>query len=274
MTNRMAWFSAALFGSITFSDSSFTQTILAIQAKGEQQAFLEKGFAVLPFQLTLTSPAGPVANAEIKLSITGVENRSRAMARGYEKTLEGPSFHQPVMGSQKGLYETTVRTNVRGEAEVLLTDIVGERKVDLKAVSTGAPTASQLTVEIGPGALSRFASAPLGKKSWLETFELCNGRAYADQPANWKIGIGVVGGSFMPSLQNIQAVSLPGKYNREASARGAALAAGWSDDARYRNSNAVRPNRASHVSLTDGNFHGPGGNDVNSTEYAVCLKKR
>lgn len=78
----------------------------------------------------------------------------------------------------------------------------------------------------------------------------------------------------MPSLQNIQAVSLPGKYNREASARGAALAAGWSDDARYRNSRVVMANRASHVSLTDGDFHGSGGNDVNSTEYAVCLKKR
>lgn len=76
----------------------------------------------------------------------------------------------------------------------------------------------------------------------------------------------------MPTLVQMQAVSLPGKYNRNGNAYGAALAAGWPTDRRYWNARPVMQSRASHVSLLDGNYHGSGGNDINAEEYGVCLK--
>lgn len=165
-------------------------------------------------------------------------------------------------------------TDAQGRVETILTDIIGERDVTIEAKLPQYPAtpAAQRSISTGPGPLSLFASAPGKPVSWLELYKECNGAPYPGDPLQWKTSEEFAGGEKMPTLAQLQAISLPGHYNRQANACGAALAAGWPDDHRYWNGRPVMKARASHASLRDGNYHGSGGNDIGAKEYGVCLK--
>lgn len=69
--------------------------------------------------------------------------------------------------------EGTPPTGVRA----FLTDIVGERKVTVKAVTTIGGQTYEATTEVhfGPGPLAAFAGPPHGASTWREAVKACGG---------------------------------------------------------------------------------------------------
>jgi hypothetical protein len=174
---------------------------------------------------------------------------------------------------------------------VSLTDIVGSRKVRVKASvdidGDGTPETAEILVEFKEGPLSVFY-APIAGKTWTEAYTECNpGYTYPANskgpdyplPAVWPSnsnpndpayyyggGDANIGGSGgMPFPADLQRVSA------NPTGQGAAFAAGWSGD-RYRSGEADTANYAYLVRLSDGSVpSGPYG-DVNTERPVVCRR--
>jgi hypothetical protein len=137
---------------------------------------------------------------------------------------------------------------------VALTDIVGSRKVTVKAsvdinsdgIIDQMRETAKIDVTFGAGPLSVFY-APVDKKiTWLDAYAECNpnytypanskGQTYPASPGDWKTGTGYVGGGDnyaggkggMPFIKELQRVSGRDATNNPTGL-GAAYAAGWPD---------------------------------------------
>lgn len=257
----------------SFSALACASGSLSLVVESVDGDFVETGFALARFRAVFEAHGKPVAGQAVNWRVISVKNRSEAMPEGRENRVEGLRWEHPYPGTLK-IGEWPSVTDDQGAARAALADIIGERTVLLRAyaVYEGKEYSAEAAVDFGKGPLSVFA-APLPQPvTWLELYAICNGEPYSGDPEAWEVGIGMVGGGKMPSMQQVQAVSMPAEYNQLPSAMGAAVVAGWPRDKRYWNGRAVMKGRASHVNLMDGNPHGSGGNSVHAKEYGVCLR--
>ena len=112
--------------------------------------------------------------------------------------------------------EGTPPTGVRA----FLTDIVGERKVTVKAVTTIGGQTYEATTEVhfGPGPLAAFAGPPHGASTWREAVKACGGTWDVDMSGYYQPQ------TRLPTEEQLYALAGRSRY-------GAAHAAGWRDDA-------------------------------------------
>lgn len=271
---KIAFF-AVILAIFSFFDIAYGQIRLSVLAPDEAKDFISEGYASVPLAISLAKDGKPLSGTLVRLKIAAAENHCAALPDPAGTGITGLSWRKAAPAGQNALTEMDARTDENGNAEAVLTDIIGEREVVILAsYQDGNEEArAEQTVRIGKGPLSIFASPPPAEPlTWLELYETCNGRPYDGDPADWDIGAGLKGGEKMPTLEQMLAVSLPGPYNKQKNALGVGLAAGWPTDMRYWNGRAVMKSRASHVNIQDGNFHGSDGNDVNGKQRGICLK--
>ncbi|GHU30260.1 hypothetical protein AGMMS50256_16850 [Betaproteobacteria bacterium] len=151
-------------------------------------------------------------------------------------------------------------------ATATLTDIVGSRRVELRAeVSINGETYTGTTaIDFGKGPLSEFREAPRGSMNWADA-----GTACGNNPGN-PASPGYQPNTKLPRQEQLQAVAGSGSGGRQ----GAAHAAGWRDDTngsgwfRYWAGEALGiGGNAVNVGLDIGNT-GSSGYD---TPVAVCV---
>lgn len=259
--------------SILFSVAAHAEDSLTIELKSLSGDFVETGYAAAEMSAVFKKDGKPVSGVPVSWKIAAVENRSEALPLSAKNRIEGLSWEHPDRSGKK-IGEFATVTNSTGTARAKLTDIIGERTVTVAVTAAygGSKYHSGQTVAFGNGPLSIFA-APLPEPvTWIELYAICNGKPYLGNPVDWKIGIGRVGGEKMPSLEQMQSISMPSEYNKAQNAMAATVAAGWPTDRRYWNGRAVMQGRASHMDIRNGTHHGSGGNDVNAKEYGVCLR--
>ena len=259
--------------SILFSVAAHAEDALTIELKSMSGDFVETGYATAEMSAVFNKDGKPVGGVPVSWKITAVENRSEAMPLSAKNRIEGLSWDHPDRSVEK-IGEFFTVTDSTGTVRAKLTDIIGERTVTVAATAAygGGKYHGGYPVVFGNGPLSIF-NAPLPEPvTWLELYETCNGKPYPGTPADWKIGIGRVGGDKMPSLEQMQSISMPSEYNKARNAMAAAVTAGWPTDRRYWNDRAVMQGRASHMDIRNGTHHGSGGNDVKAKEYGACLR--
>lgn len=246
---------------------------LSIELRSISGDFIDTGYAAAEMVATFTYGDSLVSSVPIYWEVVSVENRSVALPSAERDRREGLRWEHPFPSGKKiGVAHSM--TDADGLAQMILTDSVGERSVMVAATAkyNGQTYRAEQKLEFGNGPLSIFA-APLPEPvTWLELYAICNGVPYSGDPANWYTGMGLVGGEKMPSLEQMQTISMPSEYNTQPNALAAAAVAGWPTGKRYWNARAVMQNRASHIDILSGNHHGYGGNDVNAKEYGVCLR--
>lgn len=236
-----------------------------ISACVDDSAFQEKGYAEVRLNL-----GGLPASGKVIWEVVRAENRGAAVTEAFREKRTGLSWSEPrYAGTEEvGTLEELVRN---GKSSVLLVDILGERELTLRATwdAEGKTQAAQVKVSIGKGPLSRFKAPVKEKLTWLDFYELTNGRPFKGTSLTWFWGQPPQGGK-MPTLLDMQSVSGPGKYNK-ASGFGAAVAAGWPTDARYWSGDVIMPRRSAHVDITSGSPHGHGGQSIDSLAYGAAL---
>lgn len=259
---------------LALSGAGHARGSLAVAVDSTSGDFIDAGHAQARLSASLVVDGEPVVGADVVWTVSSAANHSAAMPAGRNENTAGLAWTTAVRGNAAPIPELTTATDGSGSATAVLTDIIGERSVLVRAtaLSGGRSYSAEREVVFGKGPLSVFA-APLPEPvSWLELYGICNGRAYGGDPSQWVIGQGFEGGDKLPTMEHIQAVSLPGKYNKHPAAMGAAVAAGWPEDRRYWKGRVVMKMRAGHVNIRDGNPHGSGGQLVGNKEYGVCLR--
>lgn len=272
--NSVIAFVALCFSLAAFTETAFAGGSLQIRQENLSGDFIQKGYAEVTLTAQLIIDELPVPEVAVNWSILSADNRSTAIVSERKTSLAGLSWERPAPGNAGAVMNAVTTTDKQGVAALPLTDIIGERTVTVRAQVSykGKLHTAEDSLTFGKGPLSLFLTPPIGPLSWLELYEICNGTPYGGEPSQWVIGQGFAGGDKVPGMQQIQSVSLPGEFNKQPEAMGAAVAAGWQDDHRYWNGRAVMTMRAGHVDIQNGNPHGSGGNDVNGKEYGVCLR--
>ena len=244
----------------------------AIEVKDISGDFVEKGYAVAKMDAVFKKDGQPVGRIPVSWEIVSVDNRSEALPVTERNRIRGLRWEHPSPSGKTGVYPSV--TDSGGRACAVLTDILGERIVTVAAIAgyEGQQYRAEQTVVFGSGPLSLFTAPLPAPVTWLELYEICNGKPYTGNPSAWQTGMGFVGGDKMPSLEQMQSVSVPSEHNRSKAAFAAAAVAGWPMDRRYWNGRAVMKGRASHIDILKGTHHGWGGNNVNAKEYGVCLR--
>ena len=80
-------------------------------------------------------------------------------------------------------------------------------------------------------------------------------------------------GGKLPSVADLQAVSLKGRYNALSNAFGAGIAAGWPYDIHYWGEpSSAMPGRVRQLQIRNGSPHGAGAIPKSSLRHSVCLK--
>lgn len=247
---------------------------LLITGEVADAQFLDTGRAEARLSAVLRVDGKPAAGTGIVWSVVAVRNESPAMPAGQDAKNTGLSWETAIPANTRPLEDATTVTDDEGRAGIVITDIIGERSVTVRATALhdGREYNAEQELVFGKGPLSLFSAPRPERVSWLELYTVCNGRTYDGDPEQWRIGQGAAGGKKMPTVEQVQAVSLTGKYNALPSAMGAAIAAGWPTDGRYWADGVVMKMRAEHVNLQDGNLHGFGGNSITAKEYGVCLR--
>lgn len=109
--------------------------------------------------------------------------------------IEGLSWDHPDRSVEK-IGEFFTVTDSTGTVRAKLTDIIAREPLRWRRPlhMAAANTYGGYPVVFGNGPLSIF-NAPLPEPvTWPELYETCNGKPYPGNPADWKIGIGRVGG--------------------------------------------------------------------------------
>jgi hypothetical protein len=272
MKMAIATFEYIIFMTLLVGQASASQSLNIIQ-ENQGVNFLQKGYEEISLKLQFNLDGTPIQGAHVQWTILNSDNNSDAMSPDHKTSIAGLSWEKPAPGNIGAITKYVTVTDNQGMSVISLVDIVGERTVTVQAQVSyeGNLYKRECSVTFGKGPLSVFSSPPIGPLSWLDLYKKCNSEPYSGEPSRWEIGQGFAGGAKLPTMQQIQAVSLPGEYNKQANAMGAAIAAGWPNDHRYWNGRVVMKMRASHVDIRDGNPHGSGGNNVHGEEYGVCL---
>ena len=150
------------------------------------------------------------------------------------------------------------KTDGNGTVETQLTDILGERTVTVcAAVMTRGVRGSACTkLEFGKGPLSRFTKPSETPIDYSSHEARCREL-----------------GAKLPSVADLQAVSLKGRYNALPNAFGAGIATGWPYDLHYWGEpSAAMPGRVRQLQIRNGSPHGEGAIPKSSLRHSVCLK--
>lgn len=194
---------------------------------------------------------------DIVWEVRAAENRG-AMAAGFEAAASGLAWHAPVAGRSSPVEGLWTKTDGNGTAETQLTDILGERAVTVCAsvMTKGVRGSACAKLEFGKGPLSRFtkpAETPVDYSSHETRCRELGGK--------------------LPSVADLQAVSLKGRYNALSNAFGAGIAAGWPYDIHYWGEpSSAMPGRVRQLQIRNGSPHGAGAIPKSSLRHSVCLK--
>lgn len=253
---------AAAIALAALSPAAIAALALSGSAEVEDSAFLAKGFAEAAFSVRVTKDGAPQPGVAVRWRVVRSENRG-AVAPGWEASFSGLSWMSPVPGGRGNRPELRSVTDKDGVARAKLFDIVGERRVTVQAAPAGAPEGKAVSIEaaFGKGPLSRFARPEPAPVSWKHFYESCRKAAKKAVPE-----------LLIPSVEDLQTVALPGEYNKNPAAYGAALAAGWPIDLRWLALPRPGADRARHLDLATGNPHGFGGVDFETPQRAVKLR--
>ena len=196
----------------------------------------------------LTKDQRKGVNLDVVWEVQAAENRG-AVAAGFEAAASGPAWRAPVAGRS---------SPVEGAAEATLTDILGERTVTVCAsvITNGVQGSACTKLQFGKGPLSRFtkpAETPVDYSSHETRCRELGGK--------------------LPSVADLQAVSLKGRYNALSNAFGAGIAAGWPYDIHYWGEpSSAMPGRVRQLQIRNGSPHGAGAIPKSSLRHSVCLK--
>lgn len=194
---------------------------------------------------------------DIVWEVRAAENRG-AVAAGFEAAASGLAWHAPVAGRSSPVEGLWTKTDGNGTAETQLTDILGERTVTVCAsvMTKGVRGSACAKLEFGKGPLSRFtkpAETPVDYSSHETRCRELGGK--------------------LPSVADLQAVSLKGRYNALSNAFGAGIAAGWPYDIHYWGEpSSAMPGRVRQLQIRNGSPHGAGAIPKSSLRHSVCLK--
>ena len=194
---------------------------------------------------------------DIVWEVRAAENRG-AVAAGFEAAASGLAWHAPVAGRSSPVEGLWTKTDGNGTVETQLTDILGERTVTVcAAVMTRGVRGSACTkLEFGKGPLSRFTKPSETPIDYSSHEARCREL-----------------GAKLPSVADLQAVSLKGRYNALPNAFGAGIAAGWPYDLHYWGEpSAAMPGRVRQLQIRNGSPHGEGAIPKSSLRHSVCLK--
>lgn len=194
---------------------------------------------------------------DIVWEVRAAENRG-AVAAGFEAAASGLAWHAPVAGRSSPVEGLWTKTDGNGTVETQLTDILGERTVTVCAsvITNGVQGSACTKLQFGKGPLSRFtkpAETPVD---------------YSSHEARCREL-----GAELPSVADLQAVSLKGRYNALPNAFGAGIAAGWPHDLHYWGEpSSAMPERVRQLQIRNGSAHGAGAIPKSSLRHSVCLK--
>lgn len=207
--------------------------------------------------LGLTNEQRKGVNLNVVWEVRAAENRG-AVAAGFEAAASGLAWHAPVAGRSSPVEGLWTKTDGNGTAETQLTDILGERTVTVCAsvMTKGVRGSACAKLEFGKGPLSRFtkpAETPVDYSSHETRCRELGGK--------------------LPSVADLQAVSLKGRYNALSNAFGAGIAAGWPYDIHYWGElSSAMPGRVRQLQIRNGSPHGAGAIPKSSLRHSVCLK--
>lgn len=196
-------------------------------------------------------------NLDVVWEVQAAENRG-AVAAGFEAAASGLAWRAPVAGRSSPVEGLWTQTNGEGAAEATLTDILGERTVTVCAsvITNGVQGSACTKLQFGKGPLLRFtkpAETPVD---------------YSSHEARCREL-----GAELPSVADLQAVSLKGRYNALPNAFGAGIAAGWPHDLHYWGEpSSAMPERVRQLQIRNGSPHGAGAIPKSSLRHSVCLK--
>ena len=205
----------------------------------------------------LTKDQRKGVNLNVVWEVRAAENRG-AVAAGFEAAASGLAWHAPVAGRSSPVEGLWTKTDGNGTAETQLTDILGERTVTVCAsvMTKGVRGSACAKLEFGKGPLSRFtkpAETPVDYSSHETRCRELGGK--------------------LPSVADLQAVSLKGRYNALSNAFGAGIAAGWPYDIHYWGEpSSAMPGRVRQLQIRNGSPHGAGAIPKSSLRHSVCLK--
>lgn len=205
----------------------------------------------------LTNEQRKGVNLNVVWEVRAAENRG-AVAAGFEAAASGLAWHAPVAGRSSPVEGLWTKTDGNGTAETQLTDILGERTVTVcAAVMTRGVRGSACTkLEFGKGPLSRFTKPSETPIDYSSHEARCREL-----------------GAKLPSVADLQAVSLKGRYNALPNAFGAGIAAGWPYDLHYWGEpSAAMPGRVRQLQIRNGSPHGEGAIPKSSLRHSVCFK--
>jgi hypothetical protein len=258
-----------------YSLPSGGEVTVTVRTGKSEQTFTLNGSELGPISITITSFANggdftggnlystasltagvvnvngsPVNGATVTWSVVSALNNSQAMMPGWGGKKAGltwgnapePGLNATTLPQERIVSATnnTGTTDSNGETTMLLTDIVGERVITVKAEATIGATTHSVTqdVSFGNGPLSEFKAPDEyltieSLPSFEDAYNLCNGanRFNTDgvNPNSWTQG-SYVGGGKMPTSAQMLAVSIPSADNSVG--QGAAYAAGWDPGSR------------------------------------------
>lgn len=205
----------------------------------------------------LTKDQRKGVNLDVVWEVQAAENRG-AVTAGFEAAASGLAWRAPVAGRSSPVEGLWTQTNGEGAAEATLTDILGERTVTVCAsvITNGVQGSACTKLQFGKGPLSRFtkpAETPVD---------------YSSHEARCR----ELGGK-LPSVADLQAVSLKGRYNALSNAFGAGIAAGWPYDIHYWGEpSSAMPGRVRQLQIRNGSPHEAGAIPKSSLRHSVCLK--
>ena len=205
----------------------------------------------------LTKDQRKGVNLNVVWEVRAAENRG-AVAAGFEAAASGLAWHAPVAGRSSPVEGLWTKTDGNGTAETQLTDILGERTVTVCAsvMTKGVRGSACAKLEFVKGPLSRFtkpAETPVDYSSHETRCRELGGK--------------------LPSVADLQAVSLKGRYNALSNAFGAGIAAGWPYDIHYWGEpSSAMPGRVRQLQIRNGSPHGAGAIPKSSLRHSVCLK--
>lgn len=205
----------------------------------------------------LTKDQRKGVNLDVVWEVQAAENRG-AVAAGFEAAASGLAWRAPVAGRSSPVEGLWTQTNGEGAAEATLTDILGERTVTVCAsvMTKGVRGSACAKLEFGKGPLSRFtkpAETPVDYSSHETRCRELGGK--------------------LPSVADLQAVSLKGRYNALSNAFGAGIAAGWPYDIHYWGEpSSAMPGRVRQLQIRNGSPHEAGAIPKSSLRHSVCLK--
>ena len=205
----------------------------------------------------LTKDQRKGVNLDVVWEVQAAENRG-AVAAGFEAAASGLAWHAPVAGRSSPVEGRWTKTDGEGISKATLTDILGERTVTVCAsvITNGVQGSACTKLQFGKGPLSRFtkpAETPVD---------------YSSHEARCR----ELGGK-LPSVADLQAVSLKGRYNALSNAFGAGIAAGWPYDIHYWGEpSSAMPGRVRQLQIRNGSPHEAGAIPKSSLRHSVCLK--